>query len=59
MIYCRTRAPLQISTWIDILLVFSFQVGPQSDLIIVAFYIPEILPTVTKYANLHGRGMGV
>ena len=42
MNYWHTWDPLPISTWIEIFLVFSLQVGPQSALMIVVFYVPEI-----------------
>ena len=51
MIYCYTWTPLPISTWIAILLVFSFKVGPRTDLIIVVFLCSsnsDGVPNVSK-----------
>ena len=52
MIDCHIRAPLQISSWIEIFLVFSLQVGSQSDLMIVVFYVSEIPPKGIKIVTL-------
>ena len=59
MIYCHTWAPLPISTWIEIFLVFSFQVGPQSDLIIIIFmFLKSNLKSPKLSFFLGGRGGG-
>ena len=39
--------PLAFQTWIEIQLVFSLQVGPQSGFIFVVLCVPEIPPKVT------------
>ena len=51
MIYCHIQAPLEILTWIEILLVFV--------LIIIVLYVPEIPPTVTGLVTLSELGGGV
>ena len=47
MIYLSTGANLAFSTWIEIWLAFSWQVCPQSGLVIV-LYVPEIPPTLEE-----------
>ena len=59
MTYCPTQAPLPISTWIEILLVFSFEVWPRTDLMIVVFYVPDIPTKVAKIVTLYERGAEV
>ena len=58
MIYFSTRATLAFSTWIEIWLVFSWQVWPQSGLVIV-LYVPEIPYKVNGLATLSGGAVVV